>query len=43
MTNQTAATETVKFLDLTLPKLSAAEAVKFARREFGLTGEAKQL
>lgn len=36
-------TQTVKFLDLTLPKLSAAEAVEIARREFGLTGEAKQL
>jgi Ser/Thr protein kinase RdoA (MazF antagonist) len=33
----------VKFLDLTLPKLSAAEAVEIARREFGLTGEARQL
>lgn len=43
MTNQVAATETVKFLDLTLPKLSRAEAVEIARREFGLTGEARQL
>ena len=33
----------VKFLDLTLPKLTAAEAVEIARREFGLTGEAKPL
>jgi len=33
----------VKFLDLALPKLTAAEAVAIARREFGLTGEAKPL
>ncbi|MFM9841567.1 MAG: phosphotransferase [Dongiaceae bacterium] len=43
MANQTALAEPVKFLDLTLPKLSAAEAAEIARREFGLTGEAKPL
>jgi hydroxylysine kinase len=43
MANQTALAETVKFLDLTLPKLSAGEAAEIARREFGLAGEAKQL
>jgi Ser/Thr protein kinase RdoA (MazF antagonist) len=43
MANQAALAETVKFLDLTLPKLSAAEAEDIARREFGLTGQAKQL
>ena len=43
MANQGALAETVKFLDLTLPKLSAAEAADIARREFGLTGEIKQL
>ncbi len=36
-------TQPVKFLDLTLPELTAAEAAEIARREFGLTGEAKQL
>jgi len=43
MTNQGALAETVKFLDLTLPKLSAAEAADIARREFGLEAEARQL
>jgi hydroxylysine kinase len=43
MANQGALAETVKFLDLTLPKLSAAEAAEIARREFGLAGEIKQL
>jgi len=43
MANQAALAETVKFLDLSLPKLSAAEASDIARREFGLTIEAKQL
>jgi Ser/Thr protein kinase RdoA (MazF antagonist) len=43
MANQTTAAETIKFLDLTLPKVEAAEAVEIARREFGLTGGAKKL
>src|SRR5262245_31607314 len=43
MANQGALAETVKFLDLTLPKLSAAEAADIARRDFGLSGEIKQL
>lgn len=43
MANQEALAETVKFLDLTLPKLTAAEAAEIARREFGLEAVAKQL
>lgn len=43
MANQGALAETVKFLDLTLPKLAAAEAADIARREFGLEAAAKQL
>lgn len=43
MANQGVLAETVKFLDLTLPKLAAAEAADIARREFGIEAAAKQL
>src|SRR5262245_59441 len=43
MANQETLGEGVKFLDLTLPKLSVAEAAEIARREFGLSGEARKL
>jgi Ser/Thr protein kinase RdoA (MazF antagonist) len=43
MANQEALAEGVKFLDLTLPNLLAAEAAEIARQEFGLLGEARRL
>jgi Ser/Thr protein kinase RdoA (MazF antagonist) len=43
MTNRRAQAEPVKFLDLSLPRLSAAEAAAIAAREFGTAGEAVRL